>query len=80
MDIIDNGTAPEFYVDDIAFVDDLGANCRVAYFTFVRTPEGTVERVVVAKLVRPKASLESGKVARLLKSKPELPPDGGMTQ
>lgn len=67
-DINDNGTAPEFYVDDVAFVDDLGANCRVAYFTFARSPQGIFERVVVVKIVRPKASLENGKVMQLLKS------------
>lgn len=65
-EINDNGTAPEFYVDDVAFVDNLGSNCRVAYFTYARNPLGVFERVVVVKIIRPKASLEHGKITRMM--------------
>lgn len=68
MEIIDNGTAPEFYVDDVGFVDDLGENCRVAYFTYARNPAGIFEKFTVVKIIRPKASLEAGKVLRLMNS------------
>lgn len=66
-EIIDNGTAPEFYIDDVAFVDDLGETVRVAYFTHARNLAGVFERVVVVKLVRPKSSIAAtGKIKRLL--------------
>lgn len=66
-EIIDNGTAPEFYVDDVAFVDDLGETVRVAYFTHARNLAGVFERVVVVKLVRPKSSIAAiGKIKQLL--------------
>lgn len=68
-EITDNGTAPEFYIDDIAFVDDLGETCRVAYFTHARNPDGVFERVVVVKLVRPKSSIGGGgKIRRMLEA------------
>lgn len=66
-EIIDNGTAPEFYIDDLAFVDDLGDTVRVAYFTHARNPDGVFERTVVVKLVRPKSSITAiGKIMRML--------------
>lgn len=66
-EIIDNGTAPEFYIDDVAFADDLGETVRVAYFTHARNLAGVFERVVVVKLVRPKSSIEgNGKIRRML--------------
>lgn len=68
VEFIDNGTAPEFYVDDIAFVDDLGSCCRVGYFTWMRNPATSLlQRVVVLTTVRPKQFMgEDGKTKRMM--------------
>lgn len=65
--MIDTGTAPEFYVDGIGSVDDLGDNCRTIYFTFARAPGSQVYlRMAAVKLVRPKSTLVAGAIITML--------------
>lgn len=65
--IIDTGMVPDTYSDGIAYVENLGTCCRVFFYTFAAPAYGApLERVIVAKIVRPIASLQSGVISRLL--------------
>lgn len=52
---------PDIYADGMGAIHNLGdSNFRTVFFTWVRAPSGLYERVVVAKIVRPKSSLRAG--------------------
>lgn len=65
----------DIYCDGIAAVENLGSNFRTVYFVYQRAPSGLIERVCVAKLVRPVESLLSvpgGGLAKMLNRTPLL--------
>lgn len=74
--IIDTGMVPDTYSDGIAYVENLGTCCRVFFYTYAAPAYGApLERVIVAKIVRPIASLQKGVVSQFLKA---APPDVSM--
>lgn len=70
----------DIYADGIAYIENLGNCIRIAYFTWTRV-EGHRQKVVVAKIVRPIASLLSNEeMANMIEEKPVLgmvPPRDG---
>jgi hypothetical protein len=56
---------PDIYADNISHVENLGTCVRTVYFTWQQIGDRW-ERVVVAKIIRPIASIESGVILRLL--------------
>lgn len=60
-------SVPDVYADGLAAIHNVGdTNFRAVYFTWVRNAGGVYERVVVAKIIRPKSSLRPGYVAKQL--------------
>jgi hypothetical protein len=59
------------YADDIAYVENLGGNVRVVYFTWA-TVDGRKEKVITAKIVRPASSLKAGRISQLVEDLPDL--------
>lgn len=72
----------DIYADGIGEIENLGDCFRAIYFTFSRPPDGgAIERVMVAKLVRPKKSIlrgDGGAIAEWLarEAKRRRSPDG----
>lgn len=61
------------YTDDIGAVDNLGSCCRVTFFTWARPyGGGAPEKVVVAKIIRPLASLRIGAISQMLRPIPMI--------
>lgn len=59
--LVETSIVTDIYADGIGDIENLGDCFRTIYFTFSRPLEGgAVERVVVAKLVRPKKSILRG--------------------
>jgi len=67
---VDPYSIMDIYVDGIASVEPLsGGIFRVTYFTYARAPgSATVERLIVAKIVRPMSALLSpqGTMAKMI--------------
>lgn len=59
--LVEGMPVSDVYADGIGAIEDLGDCFRTIYFTYSRPLEGgAIERVVVAKLVRPKKSILRG--------------------
>lgn len=68
---IDTGACADIYADGIAHVENLGSVCRVFFFTYTAEfAGGPLERVIVAKLIRPLTSLHQGVISSLLAQAP----------
>jgi hypothetical protein len=71
-DWIEHVPIHDVYADGLATLENLGTNFRQMFFVWHRGPSGILERVIVAKVVRPMSSLgEHGDLMRqLAQSKP----------
>lgn len=59
--LVEAMTIPDIYSDGIGAIENLGDCFRTIFFTFSRPFDGgAVERIVVARLVRPKKSILRG--------------------
>lgn len=68
---IDNNTCPDIYADGIVHVENLGSVCRVFFYSYTAEfPGGPLERMIVAKLIRPLTSLHTGVISQLLARAP----------
>ena len=69
MNLVETMPVNDIYCDGIGAVENLGDCFRTIYFTYSRPLDGgRIERVVVARLVRPKAAIlcKQGAVAQWL--------------
>ncbi len=72
MQLVDTGLVPDVYADCLADVEPVGGmNFRTIYCVYVRSPSGLLEKMVVAKVVRPVDSIIGG-ISSMLASKPRL--------
>lgn len=55
---IEEAVCPDIFVSGVDHIERLdGGLVRIVYYVDRRAPDGTLERVVVAKFIRPAASL-----------------------
>lgn len=72
---VENVPIIDTYADGVVEVENLGSNFRTIYFVWQKSPTGLIEKVAVAKIVRPvdsivNSSRESGLHALLSQSPP----------
>lgn len=61
LPLVERNVVDETWCDDIASVEIVGTTVKFTFYSLQKACDGTMEKVVVAKIVRPVQSLANGR-------------------